>query len=47
MNPMEQFEYDREVSDLRANMDAATFARAWAAGRAMTMEQAIEFAVES
>jgi hypothetical protein len=46
MNPMEQFEYDREVIDLRANMDAATFAKAWAEGRALSMEQAIEFALE-
>jgi predicted ATPase/class 3 adenylate cyclase/DNA-binding XRE family transcriptional regulator len=46
MNPMEQVEYEREVSDLRANMDEATFARAWAEGRALTMEQAIAFALE-
>ena len=37
MNPMEQVEYEREVSDLRANMDASTFAKAWAAGRALTI----------
>jgi predicted ATPase/class 3 adenylate cyclase len=47
MNPMEQVEYQREVNDLRANMDEATFARAWAEGRAMTMEQAIAFALGS
>lgn len=46
MNPMEQIEYDREVNDLRANMDEVTFAKAWAEGRAMTMEQAIAFALE-
>lgn len=43
----ERVEYEREVSDLRANMDGATFAKAWAEGRALTMEQAIEFALES
>jgi predicted ATPase/class 3 adenylate cyclase/DNA-binding XRE family transcriptional regulator len=46
MNVVEQVEYDREVNDLRANMDEASFAKAWAEGRAMTMEQAIEFALE-
>ncbi len=44
---IEQVEYDREVNDLRANMEEATFAKAWAEGRAMTMEQAIAFALES
>jgi len=46
MNPPEQVEYDREISDLRANMDEAAFAKAWAEGRALTMEQAIEYALE-
>jgi len=46
MMPTERPEYDREVSDLRANMDEATFAKAWAEGRALTMEQAIEYARE-
>jgi hypothetical protein len=46
MTASERVEYDREVSDLRANMDETSFAKAWAEGRAMTMEQAIEFAVE-
>jgi hypothetical protein len=44
---IEQVEYDREVNDLRANMDESTFAKAWAEGRAMTMERAIAFALES
>jgi predicted ATPase len=46
MMPTERPEYDREVNDLRANMDEAAFAKAWAEGRAMTMEQAIEYALE-
>jgi tetratricopeptide (TPR) repeat protein len=46
MNPPEHVDYDREVSDLRANMDDAAFARAWAEGRVLTMEQAIEYALE-
>ena len=47
MMPAERPEYDREVSDLRANMAESTFAKAWADGRALTMEQAIAFASES
>jgi predicted ATPase/class 3 adenylate cyclase len=46
MMPIERPEYDREVNDLRNNMEEATFARAWAEGRTMTMEQAIEYALE-
>jgi predicted ATPase/class 3 adenylate cyclase len=47
MTPFERGEYDREVSDLRANMDEATLVKAWSEGRAMTMEEAIAFALES
>ena len=46
MMPPERAEYEREVNNLRANMDAATFAKAWAEGRAMTMEQAVEYALK-
>ena len=46
MTPFERVEYDREVSDLRANMDEAAFAKAWAEGRALTMEQAAAYALE-
>ena len=46
MLSIEQSEYDRAVNDLRANMDAAAFAKAWAEGRALTMEQAIAVALE-
>jgi hypothetical protein len=45
MTAFERMEYDREISDLRANMDEAIFAKAWAEGRDMTMEQAIAFAL--
>jgi predicted ATPase/class 3 adenylate cyclase len=45
MSP-ERVEYDREVNDLRANMDESAFAKAWSEGRSMTMEQAIAFASE-
>jgi uncharacterized protein HemY len=46
MNPPERVEYDREVNDLRVNMDEAAFAKTWAEGRALTMEQAIAVALE-
>jgi len=46
MMPTERPEYDREVNDLRANMDLSAFNKAWAEGRALTMEDAIAFAVE-
>ena len=45
MNPFEQYEYDQEVAELRRNMDGASFQDAWAKGRAMTMEEAIEKAL--
>jgi len=45
MTPFERVEYDREVNDLRANMDGLTFVKAWAEGRVLTMEQAIEYAL--
>ena len=47
MNPPERIEYDREVNDLRASMEEAAFAKAWAEGRALTMEQAIEYVLEA
>jgi len=46
MNPPEHVEYDREVNDLHANMDKSIFENAWAEGRALTMENAIAFALE-
>ena len=46
MTPAERLEYDREVHDLRANMDEVAFRKAWAEGRTLTMEQAIAVALE-
>ena len=43
--PADRIEYERDVSDLRAQLDEAAFDAAWAEGRAMTMEQAIETAL--
>jgi hypothetical protein len=43
--PQERIEYDRELAGLRAGMDERTFALLWAEGGSMSMEQAIELAM--
>ena len=47
MPPAARTEHDRKVAAARAQLDEATFAAAWAEGRAMTMEQAVGYALES
>lgn len=42
----DQPEYARDLAFVRAQLDAATFKTAWAEGRAMTLEQAIAYALE-
>lgn len=39
-------EYESAVADVRAQLGESTFQQAWAEGRALTMEQAIEYALE-
>jgi tetratricopeptide (TPR) repeat protein len=39
--PGERADYDRDVAVAQAQLDAASFAIAWAAGQALTLEQAI------
>jgi tetratricopeptide (TPR) repeat protein len=46
MTVTERVEYDQNVSTLRDQMEQSDFATAWAEGRAMTLEQAIEFALK-
>ena len=46
MNGMEQAEYDREVGDLREGMNEDDFIKLWAEGRSMSLEQAVEYALE-
>jgi len=41
----DRIEYDRYVAAVRAQLDEAVFAAAWAEGRALTLEQAIEYAL--
>jgi predicted ATPase/transcriptional regulator with XRE-family HTH domain len=43
--PVHRADYARDVALVRANMDEHAFAAAWAAGRAMTLEQAIACAL--
>jgi len=38
-------DYDRILANTCAQLDEATFAAAWAAGRAMTLEQAVAYAL--
>jgi tetratricopeptide (TPR) repeat protein len=44
-DPLERIDYDRNVAAARAKLGAEAFAAAWAAGRAMSLEQAIAYAL--
>ena len=44
--PADQKELDHYLAAVRGQLDEAAFEKAWAEGRAMTLEQAIEFALE-
>lgn len=44
--PGDRATYDRNVSAVRAQLDETTFAAEWANGQAMTMEQAVAYALE-
>ncbi len=39
-------EYEQDIGAGRAQLDEATYAAAWAKGRAMTLEQAVAYALE-
>jgi DNA-binding NarL/FixJ family response regulator len=39
--PVERAPYERDMAAVRAQLDEASFAAAWAAGQAMTLEEAI------
>jgi hypothetical protein len=45
--PDERFHQKRAVSAARAQLDEISFAATWAAGRAMTLEQAVAYALEA
>jgi len=44
--PVDRAEYDRYVAAARAKLDEASFAAAWAEGRALSFEQAITEALD-
>ncbi len=44
--PIERVEVEKNIAAARAQLDETTFNAAWAEGRAMSMEQAIEFALQ-
>ncbi|HEX2696271.1 MAG TPA: adenylate/guanylate cyclase domain-containing protein [Anaerolineales bacterium] len=46
MTAMEKIEYDREIADLKAGMEEKVFIAAWAEGRAMSVDQAVDLALE-
>jgi tetratricopeptide (TPR) repeat protein len=46
MTPIEQAEYDLEIVRLKAGIDGKVVPEAWKEGRAMTLEQAVAFALE-
>jgi hypothetical protein len=48
MGPFERIEYDKHVASLRSGLDEAEFKKAWVQeGRALTLEQAVEFALQT
>jgi len=47
MDPADQVEFDRTLAMVRAQLDEAAFNAAWAEGRKMTLEQAVEYALEN
>ena len=44
--PQESIEYDRELEGLRAGVDEKAFHSLWEEGKSMSMEQAIDFAMD-
>jgi hypothetical protein len=44
--PAERAEHERSVAAVRTSLGEETFATAWAAGRAMPMEEAVSYALE-
>jgi len=47
MSPSNVADYERSVAAARAELDQATFEAAWAEGRMMPLEAAIELALEA
>jgi hypothetical protein len=47
MTPNERMAYDRELAELRTGLEEQLFAALWEEGRSMTMEEAIDLALEA
>ncbi len=47
LEPAEHAEFTRNVAMVRTRLNADAFATAWAEGRAMTLEQAIEYSLQA
>jgi predicted ATPase/class 3 adenylate cyclase len=47
MSQFERIEYDKQITELRNSMDEKAFSNLWSEGRLMTMEQAVQFALDS
>jgi hypothetical protein len=47
MTPDEQAEYQQQVAAARDQLGAELFARTWASGRTLTIEEAIQFAIQT
>ncbi len=47
LHPKERVEHDNQIVALRAQLGEQRFSEAWAEGRALTMEQAVELALEA
>jgi len=47
MDQTEQTTYDQSIGSIRARLGTEEFAAAWAEGRAMAMEEAVEYALEA
>lgn len=46
LHPCDRPEYERDVTAVRTGLSEEAFTAAWAQGRAMTLEQAVEYALE-
>jgi hypothetical protein len=42
----EREDHDRDLTDVRARLDSVAFAAAWAAGRAMTLDEALAYVMQ-
>jgi hypothetical protein len=45
LQPADKIEIDRYQDDVRAQLDEKTFEKAWAEGRAMSIEDAVAYAL--